>query len=138
MHDGWVTDLQHEAQPEPEDGELPEDRFLNREISWLDFNKRILALAEDHEAPLLERAKFLAIFAVNLDEFFMVRVAGLKRRQSMGLGLRGSDGLGPREQLAQVTEISRELESRHALCFVDEAALVAAQQVDFDEDAART
>src|SRR5206468_10014293 len=93
---------------EPTPDGLPEDRFLNREVSWLDFNARVLALAEDRTAPLLERAKFLAIFASNLDEFFMVRVAGLKRRQSMGLGVRGADGLGPREQLAQITRTSRE------------------------------
>ena len=69
-----------EAEPTTTDCELPEDRFLNRELSWLDFNARVLALAEDPETPLLERAKFLAIFASNLDEFYMVRVAGLKRR----------------------------------------------------------
>ncbi len=100
--------------------ELPEDRFLNREISWLDFNARVLALAKDPTTPLLERAKFLAIFASNLDEFFMVRVAGLKRRQSMGLGVRSSDGLKPREQLAQITSKTRELVAEHARCFSDD------------------
>ena len=79
------------AQPE-----LPENRYLNRELSWLDFNARVLALAADPSLPLLERAKFLAIFASNLDEFYMVRVAGLKRRDEMGLSVRSADGLSPR------------------------------------------
>jgi len=99
---------------------LPEGRYLNREISWLDFNARVLALAADPDAPLLERAKFLAIFASNLDEFFMVRVAGLKRRQTMGLGVRSTDGLGPKEQLELITRRSRELMSEHACCFVQD------------------
>src|SRR5947209_923065 len=75
-------DLPRAPEPQPD---LPDDRFLNREKSWLDFNARVLALAEDSETPLLERAKFLAIFASNLDEFYMVRVAGLKRRQAARL-----------------------------------------------------
>jgi len=66
------------------DNPLPDDRYLNRELSWLDFNARVLALSADPSLPLLERAKFLAIFASNLDEFYMVRVAGLKRRDEMG------------------------------------------------------
>src|SRR6201995_2993358 len=75
------------------DNPLPEDRYLNRELSWLDFNARVLALAEDTSMALLERAKFLAIFASNLDEFYMVRVAGLQRRDEMGLAGRPADGL---------------------------------------------
>lgn len=74
---------------------LPEDRYLNRELSWLDFNSRVLTLAADTSLPLLERLKFLAIFATNLDEFYMVRVAGLKRRDEMRLSVRSADGLTP-------------------------------------------
>ncbi|MGY1780439.1 RNA degradosome polyphosphate kinase [Geodermatophilus sp. SYSU D01036] len=93
------------------------DRFLNRELSWLDFNARVLELAEDASMPLLERVKFLAIFAGNLDEFYMVRIAGLKRRLSTGLTVRSPDGLTIREQLARVTERTQELVHRHADCF---------------------
>src|SRR4051795_10004355 len=80
--------------------DLPHGRFSNRELSWLAFNERVLALAEDERQPLLERMKFLAIFASNLDEFYMVRVAGLKRRADMGLPVSSADGLSPREVLA--------------------------------------
>src|SRR5918995_254384 len=73
------------------------DRYLNRELSWLDFNARVLAQAEDPDSPLLERAKFLAIFANNLDEFYMVRVAGLKRRQQTGLAVPTVSGIMPRD-----------------------------------------
>src|SRR5262245_61310733 len=97
---------------------LPEDRFLNRELSWLDFNARVLSLAENPDTPLLERAKFLAIFANNLDEFYMVRVAGLKRRLQMGLPLRSPDGLSAREQLELIAERSADLVARQAHCFV--------------------
>ena len=100
--------------------ELPEDRFLNRELSWLDFNARVLALAEYPGTPLLERAKFLAIFASNLDEFYMVRVAGLKRRLSAGLPMRGGDRVSLRSQLEMITERTADLVTRHAACFADE------------------
>jgi polyphosphate kinase len=96
---------------------LPDDRYINRELSWLDFNARVLALAEDESQPLLERAKFLAIFASNLDEFYMVRVAGLKRRRETGLSVRSADGLSPREQLAYIAKRNQELVEQHSAAF---------------------
>jgi polyphosphate kinase len=84
-------------------------RYLNRELSWLDFNARVLALADQQATPLLERAKFLAIFSSNLDEFFQVRVAGLKDQVAAGLGATGDDGIGPDEQLAAIRARVQEL-----------------------------
>jgi len=78
-----------------DDGTLPVDRYLDRELSWLRFNQRVLELAEDPTVPLLERVNFLAIFASNLDEFFMVRVAGLKRRIVTGLAVPTNTGRRP-------------------------------------------
>ncbi|MGW5571172.1 RNA degradosome polyphosphate kinase [Nocardia thailandica] len=98
---------------------LPRDRYVNRELSWLDFNARVLALAEDASLPLLERAKFLAIFASNLDEFYMVRVAGLKRRAETGLSVRSADGRSPSEQLDMIAARAQELAVRHAGVFLD-------------------
>jgi polyphosphate kinase len=98
---------------------LPDGRYLNRELSWLDFNSRVLALAADSSLPLLERAKFLAIFSSNLDEFYMVRVAGLKRRDEMGLSVRSADGLSPREQLRRIGERTQQIASRHAQEFME-------------------
>lgn len=98
---------------------LPADRYLNRELSWLDFNNRVLALAADTSMPLLERAKFLAIFASNLDEFYMVRVAGLKRRDEMRLSVVSADGLSPGEQLQLIGEGTQQLAIRHAQVFAD-------------------
>src|SRR3954447_17096475 len=97
--------------------DLPDDRFSNRELSWLAFNERVLTLAEDESQPLLERVKFLAIFASNLDEFYMVRIAGLKRRADMGLQVTSADGLSPRKVLAALAQRTRELVDRHARCF---------------------
>lgn len=100
--------------------DLPAGRFSNRELSWLDFNARVLALAEDARQPLLERVKFLAIFASNLDEFYMVRVAGLKRRSEMGLGVLSVDGLTVTEQLEQIGARTQELVERLGSCFTDD------------------
>lgn len=100
-----------------DDGTLPADRYLDREISWLAFNQRVLELAEDPDTPLLERANFLAIFASNLDEFFMVRVAGLKRRIATGLAVPTNIGTAPRDVLAAINAKALELQVRHALAF---------------------
>lgn len=97
-----------------------EDRFLDRELSWLRFNQRVLELAEDPTIPLLERVRFLAIFTSNLDEFFMVRVAGLKRRITAGVAVKAASGLMPREVLEQILTVSGELSHRQAHLFKDE------------------
>ncbi|KPG80369.1 RNA degradosome polyphosphate kinase [Frigoribacterium sp. RIT-PI-h] len=102
-----------------EDGTLPAERYLDRELSWLAFNQRVLELAEDPTTPLLERANFLAIFASNLDEFFMVRVAGLKRRIATGLAVPTNVGRGPNEVLADINKKAHELQERHARAFLD-------------------
>lgn len=103
-----------------EDDALPADRFLDREISWLQFNERVLGLAQDPTLPLLERARFLAIFASNLDEFFMVRVAGLKRRIATGLAIRSASGLEPREVLEEISRVAHELMGRQARIFTQD------------------
>ena len=97
-------------------------RYLNRELSWLDFNARVLALAEDPDTPLLERAKFLAIFTQNLDEFFQVRVAGLKEQVIAGLGATSADGRTPAQQLLDLRERAGELAARQEQVFLDEIA----------------
>ncbi|MEU3255434.1 RNA degradosome polyphosphate kinase [Streptomyces sp. NPDC006997] len=107
---------------------LPANRFLDRERSWLAFNERVLELAEDPDTPLLERANFLAIFASNLDEFFMVRVAGLKRRIATGVATRSASGLQPREVLEMIWARSRELMARHAACFHEDVAPALAEE----------
>ncbi len=101
------------------DDTLPDDRFLERELSWLQFNERVMQLAMDENVPLLERVRFLAIFASNLDEFFMVRVAGLRRRIATGLAVRSASGLEPRELLDQVLQASQELVRLHAYVFTN-------------------
>ena len=104
-----------ETQPD-----LPLDRFLDRELSWLDFNQRVLELAEDSSLPLLERVNFLSIFASNLDEFFMVRVASLKRRIATGIATQSASGLSPQEVLGKISARTRDLQERHANLFAGE------------------
>ena len=97
--------------------DLPADRFLDRELSWLDFNQRVLELAEDKSIPLLERVHYLSIFASNLDEFFMVRVASLKRRVATGIAVQSASGLSPQEILIQISNRAKKLQTRHAELF---------------------
>jgi polyphosphate kinase len=95
-----------------------ERRYINRELSWLDFNSRVLALAEDPAVPLLERAKFLAIFSSNLDEFFEVRVAGLKDQLAAGLSGTDPAGLSPSDQLKAIRRETEALVERRAYAFL--------------------
>src|SRR5512132_4395535 len=88
--------------------------YSNRELSWLQFNERVLELAEDESLPLLERVKFLAIYASNLDEFYMVRVAGLHDQVDAGIDARGPDGLSPGETIERIAEQARGFGERHS------------------------
>jgi polyphosphate kinase len=106
-------DLTPSANPD----HLPIDRYFDRELSWLAFNQRVLELAEDPTIPVLERAHFLAIFASNLDEFFMVRVAGLKRRIVTGLAVPNVLGTAPLDVLTNIARTAHTLQERHALAY---------------------
>ena len=112
------------AQADPEDLLPPlksfKNRFIDRELTWLDFNERVLEQAEDHTLPLLERAWFLAIFSSNLDEFYMVRVAGLMRRIKAGITPVRASGLDANQVLAQVTSRTKELTARQAALFQED------------------
>ena len=131
MHDDSVTDTgyqvdggvggdfvdDYDESTSDDDGTLPVERYLDRELSWLRFNQRVLELAEDEAVPLLERVNFLAIFASNLDEFFMVRVAGLKRRIVTGLAVPTNTGRAPGDVLADINALALELQLRHIAVF---------------------
>jgi polyphosphate kinase len=120
---GELPPSEPEREPEPgrdqrtARGQLPDDRYLDREQSWVRFNQRVLELAEDESVPLLERVRYLAIFASNLDEFFMVRVAGLMRRMAAGFPIDGGGVRLPGQVLGNTLEASRELTLRHAVDF---------------------
>ncbi|SDL69658.1 polyphosphate kinase [Glycomyces sambucus] len=110
------------------DAGLPPDRFLDREESWLRFNGRVLRLAQSPELPLLERVRFLSIFSNNLDEFFMVRVAGLMRRLATGLPVRTSSGRSPHAVLGRLAGLAHQLSTEHAEYFRDEIAPLLAKE----------
>jgi polyphosphate kinase len=100
--------------------ELPADRYLDRENSWLRFAERVLELAEDPTVPLLERVRFASIFASALDEFFGVRIAGRVRRMATGLPVEAASGESPAQILVHALEFAGELMVRHARCFTDQ------------------
>ena len=107
---------------------VPPDAFVNRELSWLEFNRRVLEEAQDPTVPLLERVKFLAIFSSNLDEFFMVRVAELKRRIRAGDTTMGPDEMSPTKTLAAVADrVHRLVDAQHR-CFLEELGPILASE----------
>ncbi|MBI2704415.1 MAG: RNA degradosome polyphosphate kinase [Actinobacteria bacterium] len=117
------------------------NRFINRELSWLDFNARVLALAEDPTVPMLERAKFLAIFSSNLDEFFQVRVAGLKDQVAANLTTTAPDGRTAPEQLLDIRDKLEALMARQEAVFLDtlvpglaEVGIIFSSWNELDED----
>src|SRR5690349_24911228 len=103
--------------------------YLNRELSWLEFNRRVLHEALDSRTPLLERLKFLGIFSSNLDEFFQVRVAGLKQQSAAGIVERTADGMTPEDQLSAISSIVRGMVRQHRQCLAEVLPALAAEGV---------
>src|SRR5687768_6359137 len=99
---------------------LPATHFINRELSWLEFNSRVLREAMDERLPLLERLKFIAIFTSNLDEFFQVRIAGLRRQVAANVLQTPADGMSPIAQLEAIDQRVRELDAQVQACLHDD------------------
>ena len=120
----WSSDASRLPAPDGdlEQVPLPDGRFINRELSWLEFGARLLSLASDRRLPLLERVKFVSIFSEGLDEFFQVRVAGLEDQVAAGLRARSPDRLSPRQQLDGITARATELVSWQNRIFLDQLA----------------
>jgi polyphosphate kinase len=117
-----MSDVTRDTQPTPPGGRALTDPwlYLNREISWLQFNDRVLSLAADPGTPLLERLRFLSIFATNLDEFYMVRVSGLREQVEAGVATRGSDGWTPTETLEAISKYIGPATEAHTRCFLED------------------
>jgi polyphosphate kinase len=114
--------------PGPIAGFTPEQRMLNRELSWLQFNKRVLRLATDDRTPLLDRVRFLAIFSTNLDEFIMKRVGGLKRQVDAAVSTRSFDGMTPAEQLEAIRSFIVDLQTEQAKSFANDIVPALARE----------
>jgi polyphosphate kinase len=123
-----VTDFATEAESGADVDLDDRSLYTNRELSWLDFNDRVLQLAEDESLPLLERLKFLAIFVTNLDEFFMIRVAGVHDQVDARIDTRSADGLTPTEILTEIAEKVRGLDQRHSREYSQHVAPELAQE----------
>src|SRR5215471_12035201 len=111
-----VESVAPQTAPDPLDLE-DSSLYFNRELSWLDFNDRVLQLAEDPSVPLLERVKFCAIWESNLDEFYMVRVANLHDQLEAGMDARSADGMSPSEQIDEIRDVVIDQRARLGLCF---------------------
>ena len=122
------AELASAGRSRPEAAELPPDRYLDREESWLRFSQRVLELSEDPNVPLLERIRFSAIFASGMDEFFGVRIAGRVRRMATGLPVEAASGQSPDQILQNALELARELSVRHARGFSEKLQPALAEE----------